>query len=226
MLAEQNQQGPQGESYGGRVKYTDAAADRYRNKSEKRRGPENRILPELLERHEIRGPLLDSPCGVGRVAGLLQDFEIDYTGSDLSPSMLNAAKERIASFEAPKIATKLARVDAEQLPYGDQSFGTVLSMRFLHHLPSKTRAHVMRELARVSSRMIIVTYFSPFALHYLDRQVRHALKGSKSGRYSNSVKWFEQALRGTEFELVEEVGTGFLRETRYAVFRRRSSTSK
>ncbi len=209
------------ESYTGRVKYTDSMAEHYLKKSEGRRGRENATLIQILDRFEVRGPLLDAPCGVGRVGALLDGSGIRYFGADFSVPMLLKARERLGQRD---LSHKLLRCDLEHASFGSRVFDTTLSLRFLHHLPTQTRSRVLRELARITDRLLIVTFFHPFALHYLERSflgiARKMVGGEPSNRYSNTTGWLAKQMNPEGLKLVAVYGTGFLRETRYAVFER------
>ncbi|MDQ6811350.1 MAG: class I SAM-dependent methyltransferase [Actinomycetota bacterium] len=66
-------------------------------------------------------------------AGMIEDA----TCSDISPGMLSALQVNARRLG---VQVKTARVDAERLPYPDQSFDLVLGHAVLHHIPSLPRA--------------------------------------------------------------------------------------
>ncbi len=201
--------------YAARTKYDRRVAQRYRQDAEGRRGRENRVLLNLLEELSPVRSLLDAPCGVGRVAALAQLSEIPYTGVDLAPAMLDAAKDRCRD-EQRSVAW--IRGDLEALPLRGRSFDVVLCLRLLHHLPERIRERVVREVSRAASRAVIFTYFHPFALHYAQRCLKSLLTGRVSQRFSHTAGWIERRLGAEGWRLKTERGTGFLRETRYALF--------
>ena len=208
-------------SYTARVKYTDAMAEHYLKKSEGRRGRENAVLLDILRRFGVGEALLDAPCGVGRVAALLAGQSVHYCGADFSMSMLDRAKDRLLPLD---LKHDLLRCDLERAPFADRAFDTTLSLRFLHHLPADTRCAVLKELARITDRVLVVTFFHPLALHYVERRMLSFLKrvtgGRGSNRYSHTTTWLMRALAPEGWRLKYSCGTGFLRETRYAVFER------
>ena len=206
--------------YSGRTKYDARVADRYLNKAEGRRAAENAILVDLLDTHQVRGPLLDAPCGVARVGALLADRPIDYTAGDISSAMIETATTRLAELSDSVLTHRLMRCDLERMPFAGATFDVSLCLRLLHHLPRPIRARVLTEIARVTERVLFVTFFHPFALHYLERRVKACIKRRPSDRYSNTSGWLKSVLEPSGFQLVDSRGTGFLRETRYAVFER------
>ncbi len=212
---------PESEFYTGRVKYTDSMADHYLKKSEGRRGPENAVLKRILQQYGVGKTLLDAPCGVARVGALLDGSDFRYFGADYSRPMLERARERLRE---TTLQYDLLHCDLEQAPFGSRSFDTTLSLRFLHHLPTKTRSSVLHGLARVTDRLLIVTFFHPFSLHYVMRNCRSLINmargGEPSGRYSHTARWLEEQVKPQGFRLSQVYSTGFLKETRYAVLER------
>ncbi|HGY92975.1 MAG TPA: class I SAM-dependent methyltransferase [Planctomycetes bacterium] len=203
--------------YAARTKYDRRVAKRYRRDAEGRRGRENRVLLDLLRGLSPVESLLDAPCGVGRVAALSELQGIPYTGLDLAPAMLERAVDRCRD---EKRTVAWIRGDLESLPVKGRAFDVVLCLRLLHHLPEPTRSRVVQEAARAASRAVVFTYFHPFALHYAQRRLKTFLTGRVSHRYSHTSGWIDRCLRDEGWRLAAERGTGFLRETRYALFLR------
>ncbi|MCA9319840.1 MAG: methyltransferase domain-containing protein [Planctomycetes bacterium] len=204
--------------YTAKTKYDERVATRYRNESEGRRARENAALFEILRDLEPIESLLDAPCGAGRVAALLGERgDLDYVAVDIAPSMLQRARERVSD---QALVPRFLRCDLEALPFADQAFDVTLCLRLLHHLPEPIRARVVTSLARATQRVLVVTFFHPLALHYLERWVKDLFRGERSPRYSHRTRWLIDRLEPLGFTLRESRGTGFLRETRYAVFER------
>jgi phosphatidylethanolamine/phosphatidyl-N-methylethanolamine N-methyltransferase len=85
---------------------------------------------------------------------------LEIVGIDLSPEMLEKARERIAA-EALDHVTGLHEMDASELTFSDRSFETVVAMYVMTVVPEPER--VMRELARVCApggEVVIVNHFS------------------------------------------------------------------
>lgn len=100
---------------------------------------------------------------VGVGTGLsLADYErhLDIVGIDLSPDMLDKARERVATDRLDHV-TGLHEMDASELDFPDGSFDTVVAMYVMTVVPEPER--VMRELARVAKpggEVILVNHFS------------------------------------------------------------------
>jgi len=87
---------------------------------------------------------LDVATGGGHTAAFLAEQGWDVTASDLSPAMLDRAKELAAG---RGLAVTTALHEAERLPYADASFGLVTCRVAAHHF-SDPRAF-LTEVARV-----------------------------------------------------------------------------
>jgi ubiquinone/menaquinone biosynthesis C-methylase UbiE len=121
--------------------------------------------------------LLDLPCGVGRLFGMLQQHATAVYEADFSPSML-----RLNVADHDRAAAGYLRCSGLAIPFADQSVDTVVSVRLNHHLshPADREQHV-RELLRVARNAVIVTYFSHHSLKNWLRRLRKPFnrKGDK-----------------------------------------------
>ncbi|MGB9005076.1 MAG: methyltransferase domain-containing protein [Candidatus Aminicenantales bacterium] len=143
---------------------------------------ETHILKKLL-RLAAAGPLrpgrlLDAPCGYGRFTGLLQQTGAGLVSSDLSPAMVKRTRARPHSAGPPLGAV----ADIKRgLPFQTGMFGLAFSVRFFHHLHQpQERLAVLSELARVTSRWALVSYYRLNPLHRLQRKLRRAVKPSRT----------------------------------------------
>jgi phosphatidylethanolamine/phosphatidyl-N-methylethanolamine N-methyltransferase len=86
--------------------------------------------------------------------------ELEIVGIDLSPEMLEKARERVAA-EGLDNVTGLHEMDAGDLAFPDGSFDTVVAMYVMTVVPDPEK--VMLELARVCKRggeVLLVNHFS------------------------------------------------------------------
>lgn len=109
--------------------------------------------------NESEGRVLEVGVGTGLS---LPDYEdhLEVVGIDLSPDMLEKARERVAD-EALTHVTGLHEMDAADLRFPDASFDTVVAMYVMTVVPEPER--VMRELARVTKpggQVMLVNHFS------------------------------------------------------------------
>jgi len=136
-------------------------------------GRDPRSVRRLLERHGVRGPLLDAPCGAGRLASTLASFGQRVVSLDLSASMLDRARALLPG------AALQGSVHA--LPFRDRAFDVVVSCRFLHHLHEcEARAAALRELARVSDRLLLASFWD--AASWPALRVRLGLRSDEGPR--------------------------------------------
>lgn len=112
---------------------------------------------ELLNKR--KGRLLE--VGVGTGLSLPEyGHHLEIVGIDLSPDMLDKARERVADEDLTNV-TGLHEMDAGELAFEDGSFDTVVAMYVMTVVPEPEK--VMRELARVcrpGGEVLLVNHFS------------------------------------------------------------------
>jgi phosphatidylethanolamine/phosphatidyl-N-methylethanolamine N-methyltransferase len=109
--------------------------------------------------NEGDGRVLEVGVGTGLS---LPDYDrrLEIVGIDLSPDMLEKARERVAS-EALGNVTGLHEMDAADLKFPDAAFDTVVAMYVMTVVPEPEV--VMRELARVTKpggQVLLINHFS------------------------------------------------------------------
>lgn len=139
----------------------------------KRYSTPDQFLVHLLEKRKIENFLsgfapfekvLDVPCGYGRMGSLLKKFCRTLTGCDISQEMLLEVGEGVYDH--------LVRADIKNLPFPDGSFELVVSIRLFHHLDEEEIKRAMDELLRISSCMILLSFYKPVKIHSAVRKVR------------------------------------------------------
>ncbi len=112
---------------------------------------------ELINKRQ--GRVLEVGVGTGlSLPGYRRDLEI--SGIDLSPEMLEKARERVAAERLTNV-TGLHEMDAGDLKFPDATFDTVVAMYVMTVVPDPEK--VMRELSRVcrpGGEVLIVNHFS------------------------------------------------------------------
>jgi len=96
---------------------------------------------KLIEKH-VSGKLLDVGCGTGIVGEYFKD-KCDVTGIDNSKEMLKKTK------------IKTIYGKAEELPFEDKSFDTVISLTTLQNFDNIGKA--IKEMERVCRKTLIVS---------------------------------------------------------------------
>lgn len=87
--------------------------------------------------------ILDVGCGTGTHLELYQRYQCNLYGIDLSPSMLDVARNRLGG------TAQLDLGDASIMPYADDMFDLVIIMLTLHEMAPKIRSAVLLEIKRV-----------------------------------------------------------------------------
>ena len=109
--------------------------------------------------NQSSGRILEVGVGTGLS---LPDYKssLEIVGIDLSPEMLDKARERVAE-EGLENVQGLHEMDASELTFEDNSFDTVVAMFVMTVVPDP--AKVMRELARTckpGGEVMLVNHFS------------------------------------------------------------------
>ncbi len=152
---------------------------------------ERRVIKKLLkETKREAGKVLDLPCGYGRFSELLTEEASCLISGDRSFSMVKRALDNRAvsgMTNAPG-----AVCDAvEGLPFKAEAFDGIFSMRFFHHLHSRSsRTRVLKEFFRTSSDWIIISFYSLNPVHKLQRRMRKAAGKSRTNINMMSRKDF------------------------------------
>ncbi len=137
---------------------------------------EQRALGCILRELTGCGSILDVPCGAGRFLATLADGDRRVIGVDVARPILAHARGRAA---AQAIAAVWVQGDASRLPLCDGAVDAVFCNRLLHHiLVPDERAVILRELARVARRYVIVSFFDYYRFGPLRRLLKR-LKGSR-----------------------------------------------
>ncbi len=105
------------------------------------------------------GRVLEVGVGTGLSLPMYKP-ELEIVGIDLSPEMLDKARERVAETGLRNV-TGLHEMDASNLTFPNAAFDTVVAMYVMTVVPEPER--VMRELARVckpGGEVLIVNHFS------------------------------------------------------------------
>ena len=127
---------------------------------------------------------LDIPCGTGRIFPLLASLNITVTEADLSNEMLNAARKKIGESQ---FILEYIQSSAESMPFPDNHFDAVFSIRFFFHLSQEVRRRAVKEMARVSRQWVILDYRHRYTLKYLLKQLKIRL-GISSRQFNRVSK--------------------------------------
>ena len=179
---------------------------RYTSKSDSRRLPTGcfnvldcGLSPERYEFLAARRLCWTLRCGTGRFSKALLNWGFHVTCADISHEMIEVAKSRLHGADG---RLQFSRASADALPFCNEAFDAVVSMRFLPHIATQQRRIMLGEMARVSRRWVV------FSNTYSNRwyEYRRGLK-----RRVGHVPPTRYPV--TEKELHEELRSAGLRET-------------
>lgn len=192
-----------------RLSTTDVAryeATRYRGDQKLIDRREQRIVRALLARaaagrRDLKA--IDVPCGFGRFTPALLEVASWLVDADRSDAMAGRARDRALSLGAQ--APGFGVADIRALPFATGAFDVVLSMRLLHHLHEKAdRDAMFRELARISAKHVVISYYDRTTLHRWQRSLSGVFKPR---RRKSKIFFF-----GTFKEEVEAAGMRVIAE--------------
>lgn len=99
--------------------------------------------------------VLDVACGPGIVACAAAAQAGHVTGIDLTPAMIEQARERQQRNGLANLAWQIG--DATRLPFPDESFDIVLTRYSFHHMPDPIAAlREMKRVARADGKIVVI----------------------------------------------------------------------
>lgn len=116
--------------------------------------------------------LLDIPCGTGILGKLLYYFPFQIVASDISPEMMALAREE---YPADRLVD-CTQADITATPFPKGSFACVVTLGFLHRVPSEVKRAALREIATLSNHVVIVSCSIDSPLQRLKHGVLSFLK--------------------------------------------------
>ncbi|HYP87495.1 MAG TPA: methyltransferase domain-containing protein [Polyangiaceae bacterium] len=152
--------------------YYDAfSADYERERGRNDPGGYHELLDELeagyVRRFGQGRDVLEVGCGTGLVLLRLREFARQARGVDLSPGMLEKARQR---------GLDVTLGSATELPFADNQFDVTCSFKVLAHVPDIEKA--LAEMARVTrpGGMVLAEFYNPFSLRGLAKRLGPAGK--------------------------------------------------
>lgn len=147
--------------------YYDAFAANYeRHRGEQSRGGYHDLLDELesefVRRFATGKDVLEVGCGTGLVLQRIAEFARVARGVDISPNMLERARERGLDVQLSS---------ATALPFPDATFDVACSFKVLAHVPEIALA--LSEMARVvrPGGHVLAEFYNPWSLRALVKRL-------------------------------------------------------
>jgi len=63
------------------------------------------------------------------------------------------------------------RLDAERMPFKDDSLDCIFSIRFIYHIPEEIRYPMLQEMRRITKKWIIIDYNYPNQIKEVARKI-------------------------------------------------------
>ncbi|MBU0612707.1 class I SAM-dependent methyltransferase [Patescibacteria group bacterium] len=122
---------------------------------------------EIVEKYGRDKDILEIGCGTGIILNEVNKFAREANGIDLSPGMLERAKEK---------GLKVQVANAKSIPFDDNIFDVVYSFKVLAHIPEIK--DVIRETARVvkNDGTLVLEFYNPYSMKMLTNWVYNLVK--------------------------------------------------
>lgn len=205
--------------YKAKFKYDEKIARRYFDRNPKRHIPEMRLVERAFAHIPKTHRVLDAPCGGGRVTVLLAKSGYDVRSADISDAMMQGARENIRE---NGLNCSVEKQDLEKMTFPDASFDTIVCFRLFHHLPEVAiRRRIVKELCRVASKNVVMSYFNPLSLGAVDIKFRAWRRGKHRPEYDTPLREVKSYFKENGFRLVEDFAQKrFIQYLHLAVFER------
>jgi ubiquinone/menaquinone biosynthesis C-methylase UbiE len=128
---------------------------------------ENVFAHRLFDMAGGNSHILDIPCGSGRFFNVFSKAG-KLTMADYSVNMLKVCEEK---FGIPENA-RLIQADISTIPLPDSSADLCFCMRLFHHMKNdQVRLNALKELARVSSKYVALSFYNINCLRFYRRKI-------------------------------------------------------
>lgn len=162
-----------------------------------------------------------------------------FVGVELSPRIAAVARRRLRASGCPDPPERgaeptsgtarpgpppriqLLRGDGLQLPFADDSFHAAVCTLTLHHFDDDTAVDLVREMARVAARKVVVNDLERSTLHYLGARILAATvwRNSPVTRHDGPLSVRRSFTRDELRSIGASAGLGVLRVARRFLFR-------
>jgi len=127
--------------------------------------------------------VLDLPCGAGRLLPLLKKRGYKITGADVSASMVEEARHYAGSGGENCLdeTDDLVVANIFQTGFNDNRFDAVICHRLFQYFPdSQERRQALKELRRICSGPIIVSFLCNWAVDAIPFYIKKVIFGRKA----------------------------------------------
>ena len=129
-----------------------------------------RVISKLVRLTGRKGFALDIPCGTGRLSHLIVKSGYQWIGADISLEMMMESRKKMMNGMEGSSWWNI-RLDAEMMPFKDDSLDCIFSIRFIYHIPVEIRYRMLKEMRRVTKKWMIIDYNYPNKFKELGRRI-------------------------------------------------------
>lgn len=97
--------------------------------------------------------LLDIPCGTGILGKILHNFPFEIIASDISAEMLALAREEYPQGNL----VDCIEADITKTSFTRESFDCIITLGFMHRVPSEVKQAALKELYELSNGIVVVS---------------------------------------------------------------------
>lgn len=207
-----------------RVKSDPVSAQLYTKRKPRKHQFEMQMVSEafeMLPAVEVK-TVLDAPCGVGRLSLWLAQKEFEVTAVDLGESAVKLTNELLRDQNFKETAEWQ---DIFNMRFADGEFDASVCFRLLHHFKEVSdQQTLIAELCRVSSKYVVISYFSPYSVTSMRRRLRKTMTGKPVKQNPMPLSHLKRLFGPHHFELCGTVKrSGLLHSLQVAVFKKRST---
>ena len=131
-----------------------------------------RTVRRAIRDCNVKGPVLLAPCGYGWFFERYQKDGIEFAGIDIDAETVKHARTAIQP------EPRIVEGSILEMPFKDGEFEFIVNNRFLLHFEEDFRAKSLKELARVTSRYLLVHY-DTLSIRQMLRKLRGAKKDDR-----------------------------------------------
>ena len=183
-----------------------------------------RTFERALRYAKIKDEICMIPCGNGWY--FYNFFKKDYKilGGDINPKRARVSYKRALEIWTNGNRPPIMNVNLKNLPFKDNSFNCLITIRTIGHFPEDFRIACLKEMKRVTKKWLLVQYANKYTVKYffrkllnspkLDNKTKPRLLKDHTGKPEEYYRQFK-ALTGlkkmNKEELAEEVGKAGLK---------------
>jgi len=184
-------------------KYAKAQAGTATDRRERRR------ITQALASVPEGALVLDLPCGAGRLLPFLVDSGYRVVAADVSAHMVEQARKYVAAHALPLTPGDFHVTDVLETGFADDCFDAVVCNRLFHHFSDPAvRRQALRELGRICTGPIVVSFFRDVAYDALTHYLKHRLfRQHAVDRIPISLRTFREDIVAAGLDLQAAMGT-------------------